>query len=57
MNINNDEQENLDPILDDSGQYCLCPACGYYELIPMSNCPRCHQNINWDWYERLKIRK
>lgn len=55
----NDKKVKTEPVLDASGQYCLCPTCGYYELLPVQHdkCPRCNQVIDWDWYERLKIRK
>lgn len=52
----NDKKENIIPIIHPEG-YAYCPICEYFDLLPEHKyCPKCNQKLNWDWYERLKIR-
>lgn len=52
-----DKKEKIEPIIEPEG-YAKCPKCEYFDLIPTNLiCPKCGIKLNWDWFERMKIRK
>lgn len=48
-----------EPEVSEDGYYAYCPVCGYYDLMPIQHdrCPKCKQLLDWDWFEKLKIKK
>lgn len=52
-----EKKDKVEPIIEPEG-YASCPNCGYFDLIPEHLiCPKCSIKLNWDWFERMKIRK
>ena len=51
-------QIKVEPVISGGG-YAYCPICGYYDLLPTQHnyCPKCKVEIDWDWYEKMKIKK
>lgn len=51
-------QNKIEPVIAGSG-YAYCPICGHYDLLPSqhSRCPKCGQELDWDWYDAMKIKK
>ena len=51
-------QNKVEPVISGSG-CAYCPICGYYDLLPTkhAHCPKCNVEIDWDWIEKMKIKK
>lgn len=54
-----DNQNKIQPEVESDGSYCYCSRCGYYRLVPVqhANCPKCKIELDWDWFEAMKIKK
>ena len=48
----------VEPQIELDGRFCFCPICGYSRLLTsQSNCPDCNVELDWDWIEKMKIKK
>lgn len=52
-------QNKIEPEVESDGAYCYCPRCGYHRLMPVqqTHCPKCKIELDWDWFEAMKIKK
>lgn len=52
-------QNKIEPEVESDGAYCYCPRCGYHRLMPVqqTHCPKCKIELDWDWFETMKIKK